>query len=134
MERVKFRATYRGDKARLMFEQQEVDGRLWFVCMTDPNMRYGFEIPFLDEDWLLLQYIDRIDNCGAELYEGDIAEVMMWVEVDKPKVPELFTIAWSEEEHGFRFVGEDGRPWDVTDRNDIRRIGNRLENPELLKP
>ena len=55
----KFRAFYKPDlntpDGALKFEQQEIDDQLWFV--HDANFKYPFEIPFIDNNWEVQQFI-----------------------------------------------------------------------------
>ena len=62
MNNFKFRAYYKPhlDKGIVeMFEQVERDNKLYFVSSLNNEVIYDFYIPFIDDDWLVEQALNR---------------------------------------------------------------------------
>lgn len=75
MKEFKFRAWFKDDIERgepLLFEEREVDYSLYFVCVKDPDIKYELFVPFIDDDWIVEQYIGAADVNGTDIFEGDI--------------------------------------------------------------
>lgn len=70
MNKSKFRAWFKPhlDKGIVeMFEQVEIDHELFFVSSKNKEVKYRFDIPFMDDDWLVEQETGRYDKNGAEI-------------------------------------------------------------------
>jgi len=73
MRELKFRAWYKYDNPALMFRQQLVNNDvLLFICKENNKLHYGFDRPFIENDWIVEQYTGLKDKNGKEIYEGDI--------------------------------------------------------------
>lgn len=74
----KFRAFYKPDfdtsDGPIKFNMKIIDHELFFVAECDEEIRYSFEIPFVDDDWVIQQYIGMNDMDGVEVYEGDLVD------------------------------------------------------------
>lgn len=72
----KFRAWYLPDgdtpDGMLKFIQVEIEDRLYFAMESDPLISYPFDIPFIDEDWVVEQWTGLVDENSIEIFEGDI--------------------------------------------------------------
>jgi len=72
MEReIEFKAIYSYDNPPIIFEQVEIDGELFFYNKIH-DLTHPFTVPFLDDDWTLLQYIGHNDKYGVKIFRGDI--------------------------------------------------------------
>lgn len=125
MRTIKFRAVFKGDNdkweedRKMMFYQQEIDCDLKFVYR---DFMYDFDIPFLDTNWILMQYTGFKDKNGKEIYEGDLCRA------DSGETTEVLF------EQGCFFVRRiqvDNELALMID-NSLEVIGNIYENPELL--
>lgn len=72
MKDIKFKAIYKPDIENgkvIIFEQKEIDSELFFV---NGDLHYDFAIPFLDKDWILLQYTGLKDIKDKEAIQYDL--------------------------------------------------------------
>ena len=134
MSETKFRAIYKPDidiGKPMYFYQQRIDDGLWFVCESDPEIKYDFQTPFLDDDWILEQSTGLKDkNRKEEIYHKDIVEVG----------GVRFVVNWNEYYCAWTLSQDpDGNDWSMLSEyiedgylaGEI--IGNVADNPELLE-
>lgn len=141
MKTYKFRAFYKPDldtpDGALKFEQKIINDELWFVY--DDDIRYEFQIPFLDDNWVVQQYTGMVDINGIELYEGDIVEWGMSHDMINP-FPRLRVIEFYLPQLIYKVVEVGDLPSSVDYLYEAspkstrwcKVIGNIFENPELL--
>ena len=88
-----------------------------------PHFSFGYNEPMPEPNWILMQYTGLKDKNGKEIYEGDV--------VKDGSVNRV--IEWSSH-RGNRVVGYFAA-FTIIDNPDecLEIIGNRYENPELLK-
>lgn len=78
----------------LRFSQKEIDGSLWFVCDgTKDEIKYPFEVPFLDSDWILHQFTGVYDKKGVEIYDMDI--VKSTAKINGAPKDTIFLVRWN---------------------------------------
>lgn len=71
------RAIYKPDAETkdgiLYFYPKEVDGgeTLMWVCEKDEEIKYFFDVPFLDDNWEIQKKINVKSVNGIEVFEGD---------------------------------------------------------------
>jgi uncharacterized phage protein (TIGR01671 family) len=74
--KLKFRAWYKPDfetkDGPLKFVQKELKDGLYFVCEKDNEVKYPFNIPFMDDNWIIQGSTGAKDANGLEIFEGDI--------------------------------------------------------------
>lgn len=132
----KFRAYYKPDletpDGALKFEQVVRDDRLWFIY--DEDICYEFEIPFLDDNWVVQQYLGFNDDDGNDVYEGDIVKYTQWSnECDRVESVYIRDVEISNGmiyPRPYRDECEDS--WYSHGIDQYKIIGNIMENPELI--
>lgn len=116
---IKFRKWIGSEEPRMMPWEEIVSS--WYSNILDGAM----------------QYTGLLDSKGKEIYEGDIVKMVL----DKiiPKYA-ICTVAWREKYAGFNFshvklinMENPGEGWSLSTHNSWEIIGNKWENPELLK-
>lgn len=123
----KFRAFYKGDfetpDGALKFEQKVIRDELWFAY--DEILRYPFEFPFLDDDWIINQWTGLLDKNGKEIYEYDI--------VHSPKMDYNMICKWDVRGCWVFRLHDDDKSFHLYSNEDTFEIvGNLYENPELI--
>ncbi len=148
MNKNKFRAFYKGDKntsdGYLRFDQKEIDDSLYFVHedkekFPNDELRYAFEIPFLDDDWILLKFTGQKDVNETDIYEGDLIEWGMSHDQIKA-FPRLRFVEFNEKQLIYKVVEVGDLPSSVDYLYEAapkstrwcKVVGNIYENPELL--
>ena len=132
----KFRAYYKPDldtsDGALKFEQKEINGEIYFIY--DEDIWYPFQIPFLDADWVVQQYLGFQDDVGVDVYEGDIIQYNFWMnEYDKYEYVHTSEATYENgvvHPRPYTNECEDGFYSEGVDKYLI--IGNIMENPKLL--
>ena len=86
------------------------------------------------------QYMEHKDKYGKEIYDGDcvrgnpdILGVKSLNEFRPRTASDIFIIHWNQHRARFGLVDVCGDSWPVCDNNRLELIGNRWDNPELLK-
>ncbi len=127
----KFRAFYGPDldtpDGALKFEQRVIDDELKFVY---EDLIYDFQIPFLDDNWVVQQYTGHNDKNGREIYEGDI---LYGRNNSFYQVKWGITGWWLYHDHGDLLDMYFYQMPNTADRySHLEIIGNIMESPELL--
>ena len=123
----KFRAYYKGDfttpDGPLKFEQKIIDDELWFAY--DEILRYPFEFPFLDDDWIINQWTGLLDKNGKEIYEHDI--------VHSPRMDYNMICKWDVRGCWCFRLHDDDKSFHLYSTEDTFEIvGNLYETPEII--
>ena len=129
MREIKFRAIYKPNgktKDGYLIFHQEIRADCLAVIFRHKDIEYPFELPFLDDDWELMQYTGLKDKNGKEIYEGDICQVIATKHIGLIKWDNA--AYWMDEEIPmWELVLEEGFV------KEIEIIGNIYENAELMK-
>ena len=92
-----YRAWYKHDVPPLKFEQYYDDdqAKLFFRMACDHEFAYPFEIPFIDDDFILEQCIGFKDTNGVKAFFGDTIKAVL-VDVHGEQVVVTGTIIWND--------------------------------------
>ena len=141
MRDIKFRAVYEPDKetpsGALMFYQRMVGYVLCFChdIDNDTPIQYEFNVPFINDDWTLMQYTGIKDKNGTEIYEGDIVKGEATPDFDPDHIAFTGEVKWDLEDTGFYYETNTNwpciKPW-FSDPTKLVKIGNIHENPEMI--
>jgi uncharacterized phage protein (TIGR01671 family) len=124
----KFRAYYKPDfdtpDGALKFQQKIIKDDIFFVYGED--VWYPFQIPFLDDDWILDQWVGKLDSKGVEIYENDI--------VSGKRMDINLICKWHEDACCWCFrIRNDQTSYHLYYAEDsFEVIGNIHETPELI--
>lgn len=117
---IKFRAWMKPDKVMLSHEQ------LMSIPVTYHDVFEG------NSKYPCMQFTGLLDKNGIEIYEGDIVDFGVTINIKE--------VVFDEESASFRiyeYLYEQGsalaEKWFLDDCEDIEVIGNIYENPELLE-
>jgi uncharacterized phage protein (TIGR01671 family) len=118
MREIKFRAWIEKDKYMFYQDNQYLNSFVRRVCMFLADMEHE---SYLDRnlDEYLMQYTGLKDKNGKEIYEGDV------VTTDGDNEP--LTVRYAEGPAGFFPF------WALGNTYLYKVVGNKYENPELLK-
>ncbi len=137
MRELKFRAWYKKEKSMYSWIKDKILG---FIFLNKEDMILNIDLKdFKNKDYELTQFTGLKDKNGKEIYEGDILDYtkkgfnkqLAIVEFDKTKA--IFGVTTKH-----IFPDESGK-WRgifqiITENLDnCEVIGNKFENPELLK-
>lgn len=123
MREIILRCVYIGDNPKIMFEMVYIDCLLMFENKEN-NIRYPFETPFIDDDFMLMQYSGENDINSKKIFAGDIVKC---TEGANDQIIFHHGSFWLRTRHTslHNYIYVIG--------HEIEVIGNILENPELLK-
>jgi uncharacterized phage protein (TIGR01671 family) len=120
-----FRTYYKPDvdtpDGALKFEQEIIKDKLFFVY---DDLYYEFQIPFMDDNWLIQQYTGRDDIKGVKIFEGDILKYKNM----------LYICEYDDREQAY--VGrshKDDFKQRLSEFSNVQIVGNIMENQELLQ-
>jgi len=98
------------------------------------KMEHPFQIFFLDEDFIPLQYTGLKDKNGKEIYEGDVFKFHPSKEWKGTEPDNPCFVFWADSLSAFMFyVGTPEMSTLLPPSESIEIIGNVHENPELLR-
>jgi len=153
MRKIKFRAwdiiqktMHYGSKKPYMYLTNS-ERLIGIGCDLDPSLYHDTNRSF-DKEIILMQYTGLKDKNGKEIYEGDIVvkKGYIWFDNNKPNYRgvvewifcqwQVMTYSINKEKSGMsdginRGLNEYG--WEDEKKSDWEVIGNKYENPDLLK-
>lgn len=129
MNEIKFKAWHKKNKR--MYYVAEIDFECETVTIAEAEDMKG-EIEVDMRDVILLQYIERKDKNGKEIYgddivsirNGGITAIVTWDEYNARYYPKIIKAKHKASDYDIRMY-RTSEQWEV--------IGNKHENPELLK-
>lgn len=127
MEKIKYRAWDRKEK-RMIYEALTIGdiGLGKGSVLAHVDVQKGNEL-----DWML--YIGRKDRKGREIHAGDLVHGQ-WENEMGSFTPLMCEVFWCDGKLGYEAraaKNDNGFHWSIGE--DVEVVGNKFENPELLK-
>ena len=132
---IKFRAWDEEEK-KMHYSDSKLDYGIWFSldrgkveCLR--NCAYTDSFGDEHDDWQpldnIMEYTGLKDECGKEIYEGDICKNI----VDN----HILKVTYWETDGSYMFEdqNENGNGYNLYEFGEVEVIGNIFENPELLE-
>ena len=114
--------------------EKTLEDKYWIVYpnpkyMPDWNLPYQMVRTDVDKD-TIGQYTGLKDKNGKEIYEGDIVQAV-FADKEEPEIKSV--VVYVEAAACYMVIANNGDEWELGYLDEIEKIGNKWDNPELLE-
>ena len=128
MRNIKFRAWDTENKEMLKVQELDFEDTFYGGRLSIRVDKYN---DYFDmEDMILMQYTGLKDKNGKEIYEGDIVQAV-FADKEEPEIKSV--VVYVEAAACYMVIANNGDEWELGYLNEIEKIGNKWDNPELLE-
>ena len=128
MRNIKFRAWDTENKEMLKVQELDFEDTFYGGRLSIRVDKYN---DYFDmEDMILMQYTGLNDKNGKEIYEGDIVKAVF---ADEEKLEMKGIVIYVEAAACYMVIANNGDEWELGYLDEIEKIGNKWDNPELLE-
>ena len=114
--------------------EKNLEDKYWIVYqdpryMPDWNLPYQMVRTDIDKE-TIGQYTGLKDKNGNEIYEGDIVQAVF---ADEKELEMKGVVVYVEAAACYMVIANNGDEWELGYLDEIEKIGNKWDNPELLE-